>query len=39
MTGDIAAARDADEAAARQPANLQQQRYLHGQIARLDTGK
>ncbi len=39
MTGDIAAARDAYEAAARQPANLQQQRYLHGQIARLDTGK
>ena len=39
MTGNIAAARDAYEAAARQAANLQQQRYLHGQIARLDTGK
>jgi RNA polymerase sigma factor (sigma-70 family) len=39
MTGNIAAARDAYQAAARQAANLQQQRYLHGQIARLDTGK
>ena len=39
MTGNIAAARDAYEAAARQAANLQQQRYLNGQIARLDTGK
>ncbi len=39
MTGNIAAARDAYAAAARQAANLQQQRYLHGQIARLDTGK
>ncbi|MDX6396043.1 MAG: hypothetical protein QOJ73_7106 [Streptosporangiaceae bacterium] len=39
MTGNLAAARDAYEAAARQAANLQQQRYLHGQIARLDTGK
>ena len=39
MTGNIAAARDAYEAAARQAANLQQQRYLHGQIARLETGK
>ena len=38
-TGNTAAARDAYEAAARQAANLQQQRYLHGQIARLDTGK
>ena len=37
MTGNIAAARDAYEAAARQAANLQ--RYLHGQIARLDAGK
>lgn len=35
MTGNIAAARDAYEAAARQATNLQQQRYLHGQIARL----
>ena len=39
MTGNTAAARDAYEAAARQAANLQQQRYLHGQIARLETGK
>jgi RNA polymerase sigma factor (sigma-70 family) len=39
MTGNIAAARDAYQAAARQAANLQQQRYLHGQIARLDTGE
>jgi RNA polymerase sigma factor (sigma-70 family) len=39
MTGNIAAARDAYEAAAWQAANLQQQRYLHAQIARLDTGK
>jgi RNA polymerase sigma factor (sigma-70 family) len=39
MTGNIAAARDAYQAAARQAANLQQQRYLHGQIARLDAGK
>jgi RNA polymerase sigma factor (sigma-70 family) len=39
MTGNIAAARNAYEAAARQAANLQQQRYLHAQIARLDTGK
>jgi len=36
MAGNIPAARDAYEAAARQAANLQQQRYLHGQIARLD---
>ena len=39
ITGNIAAARDAYEAAARQATNLQQQRYLHGQIARLETGK
>jgi RNA polymerase sigma factor (sigma-70 family) len=37
MTGNIAAARDDYETAAREPTNLQQQRYLHRQIARLDT--
>jgi RNA polymerase sigma factor (sigma-70 family) len=37
MTGNIAAARDEYETAARLATNLQQQRYLHRQIARLDT--
>jgi RNA polymerase sigma factor (sigma-70 family) len=37
MTGNVAAARDDYETAARQATNLQQQRYLHRQIARLDT--
>jgi predicted RNA polymerase sigma factor len=37
MTGNIAGARDDYETAARQATNLQQQRYLHRQIARLDT--
>ena len=37
MSGDRAAARDAYEAAARQAANLVQQRYLHTRAARLDT--
>jgi len=36
MRGNIAAARDEYEIAARQATNLQQQRYLHRQIARLD---
>ncbi len=36
MTGKIAAARDEYETAARQATNLQQQRYLQRQIARLD---
>jgi len=35
-SGDLAAARNAYEAAARQATNLQQERYLHRQIARLD---
>jgi predicted RNA polymerase sigma factor len=34
--GDLAAARQAYEAAARRAPNLQQQRYLHQQMARLD---
>jgi len=36
QSGNVAAARDAYEAAARQATNLQQRRYLNGQIARLD---
>jgi predicted RNA polymerase sigma factor len=36
MRGDIAAARDEYATAARQATNLQQHRYLHRQIARLD---
>ena len=36
MTGDVAAARDDYEMAARQATNLQQERYLRRQIARLD---
>jgi predicted RNA polymerase sigma factor len=36
MTGNIAGARDEYETAARHATNLQQQRYLHRQIARLD---
>lgn len=36
LSGDRAAARDAYEAAARQAANLVQQRYLHTRAARLD---
>ncbi len=38
MTGNVAAARDDYETAARQATNLQQERYLRRQIARLDTG-
>ena len=36
MTGNIAAARDDYETAARKATNMQQQRYLHRQLARLD---
>jgi len=36
QSGNVAAARDAYQAAARQATNLQQRRYLNGQIARLD---
>jgi predicted RNA polymerase sigma factor len=35
MSGDLTAARDSYEAAARQATNLRQQRYLHQQAARL----
>jgi RNA polymerase sigma factor (sigma-70 family) len=38
MTGDTAGALDEYEIAARLATNLQQQRYLHRQIARLDEG-
>jgi RNA polymerase sigma factor (sigma-70 family) len=38
MTGDISAARDDYETAAREATNLQRQRYLHQQIARLTAG-
>jgi predicted RNA polymerase sigma factor len=37
MTGDLSGARAAYEIAARRATNLQQQRYLHAQIARLST--
>lgn len=36
MTGDQSGARSSYEAAARRATNLQQQRYLHAQVARLD---
>lgn len=36
MSGDLAAARESYQAAARQATNLQQQRYLHQQAARLN---
>ena len=35
MSGELTAARDSFQAAARQATNLQQQRYLHEQVARL----
>jgi predicted RNA polymerase sigma factor len=38
MTGDISAARDDYETAAREATNLQRQRYLHQQVARLTAG-
>jgi hypothetical protein len=36
MTGNTAGARDEYETAARHATNLQQQRYLHRRIARLE---